>query len=736
MIRVFTVFIFVFVFNAGAQTSAPKSINYQGVARNAGGVPITNPFDIQFIIKDATTIVHDETQFGIQPNSLGLFSTLIGKAPNTLTLTTWNTGPFTLDVLIKSGPTFTLLGTQQLVSVPFALFAGMAGNVPTSYTNNILTIGASSYSISSGASVTPTLNGDVTGTPGNNTVTAIQNFPVSTITPTNNQILSYIGGAWTPTTMAASSLQPWAKTGNNVFLSILTDKVGIGTNIPNANLDIIGNATTTTSILQINNNNTTNTSPAILVNSTGGSAISANETSATGANAGLFNSTNGTAISGINNSSTKPAIIGQNNSTASNPAGNGVYGKTFNSHTNAAGVLGENAGGGPGVLGINNSPVAAVMGVNQFTTSINGLAHGVYGLSNNSSDFASGIFGENKGKGIGVYGYNSNSSSNNAIGVYGLVSNLTSSATAGVRGDASGVGPAVQGIGFGSGPAVNGLKPNTSTSGNAGRFEINNSSNSADALFASTIGPGASVIGIGSGSGPAVYGQKPGSSPSGNAGRFEITNPSNTDHALLVTTNGNVSGLGSAIHGIASGNSPTIYGLKPSTAGNAGKFEITNSINPSPALHAITAGSGAAMRATSGTVTASALALLIENGHIKVTGSPSFSTSAGTPTVIGGFTFPAVTVNGNDVKGMISFTTGATGFSPTNFCDIKINFGKPYPDTPTIVVTPLVDLQGLSYFVKDIQSSSFVLRLYRPFSMSAPVTTSTLPNIFNYIVIE
>ena len=137
MYKFFIALFFAVIFQFNAQTSSPKFINYQGIARDAAGTPITSAFDIQFTIKNPTTTVHNEFQNGIQPNSLGLFSTIIGKAPNTLTVSAWDNGPFSLDVLIKTGSSFTLVGSQPLVSVPFSLFAG---NVPSSYTNNILSV--------------------------------------------------------------------------------------------------------------------------------------------------------------------------------------------------------------------------------------------------------------------------------------------------------------------------------------------------------------------------------------------------------------------------------------------------------------------------------------------------------------------------------------------------------------------------------------------------------------------
>ncbi len=264
MLRFFTVLFFLVTFKVSAQTSAPKLINYQGVARDAAGVPITAPFDIQFIIKDISQVVHNETQNGIQPNALGLFTTKIGISP-TFTYSGWGSSSLQLEIWIKAGATFTQVGTQQLVSVPYALFAN---DVRSSYNSNVLTIGANSYSISSGSAATPTINGTglVTVTPNTGpvynvnvptptinfsantliysqgtfvtsstpfnptisgdafgpisttTVTALRNIPIANVTPFANQVLTYNGSAWTPS-LAAALPSGWSLIGNSATTS-------------------------------------------------------------------------------------------------------------------------------------------------------------------------------------------------------------------------------------------------------------------------------------------------------------------------------------------------------------------------------------------------------------------------------------------------------------------------------------------------------------------------------------
>ena len=142
------------------------------------------------------------------------------------------------------------------------------------------------------------------------------------------------------------------------------------------------------------------------------------------------------------------------------------------------------------------------------------------------------------------------------------------------------------------------------------------------------------------------------------------------------------------------------------------------------------------MCVTTGTLASASLGLLIENGHIKVTGSPTFNTSAGTPSVQGGFITPIVTVNGNDVKGVISIGTGASTIATPNSCDVKINFGKLYSANPIVVATPLSDLQGLSYMITNVQPSGFVLKLYRSANTTVPTVVPSVNFVFNYFVIE
>ncbi len=109
----------------------PQSIAYQAVARDNSGNPVTNQnISLQFSIREggATgTIVYQETH-NLTTNTLGSFNVNIGEG-------TVVTGPFAsinwglgtkylqVEMDIAGGTSFTDMGTQQMISVPFALYS-------------------------------------------------------------------------------------------------------------------------------------------------------------------------------------------------------------------------------------------------------------------------------------------------------------------------------------------------------------------------------------------------------------------------------------------------------------------------------------------------------------------------------------------------------------------------------------------------------------------------------------
>ena len=115
---------------------APSGINYQGIARDVGGKPLPEK-DISLrisILQDGASgaIEYDEVH-EVKTNAFGLFTLIIGKGePGTgnFKFISWALGNKWLQVEmdVNGGRNFQLSGSQELMSVPYALYAGFAGN--------------------------------------------------------------------------------------------------------------------------------------------------------------------------------------------------------------------------------------------------------------------------------------------------------------------------------------------------------------------------------------------------------------------------------------------------------------------------------------------------------------------------------------------------------------------------------------------------------------------------------
>ncbi|MCD6067133.1 MAG: hypothetical protein K0S33_1959 [Bacteroidetes bacterium] len=120
-----------------SNAQAPQGINYQGVARNTSGIEITNqPIGIELSIVDGSptgTVVYTETHT-VTTDMLGLFSLMIGggtPTTGTFSAVNWATGGgkwLKVSMDISGGTSYLLMGTSQLLSVPYALFAGNVTN--------------------------------------------------------------------------------------------------------------------------------------------------------------------------------------------------------------------------------------------------------------------------------------------------------------------------------------------------------------------------------------------------------------------------------------------------------------------------------------------------------------------------------------------------------------------------------------------------------------------------------
>jgi hypothetical protein len=144
-------------FNA-AMAQAPQAIPYQGVARNASGNILSNQsIGLRLSIRDLTVagaVVYSETHATVTTN-LGLFNLNIGSGTpitGTLAGVNWGVGAKFIKVEMDpaGGLSYIDMGTTQLNSVPYALFAGQSGstasgtlNVMPKWTPDGTTLGSS-----------------------------------------------------------------------------------------------------------------------------------------------------------------------------------------------------------------------------------------------------------------------------------------------------------------------------------------------------------------------------------------------------------------------------------------------------------------------------------------------------------------------------------------------------------------------------------------------------------------
>lgn len=130
--------------NVTAQS--PEGINYQAVVRDALGATITNaPVGLKLALVQNSasgTVVYEET-FSSFSNDFGLVNVVFGQGTvisGTFSNVDWSAGPYFIEVAadVTGGTTYSVLGSQQLMSVPYALFTKSAETFLTGDYNNLI----------------------------------------------------------------------------------------------------------------------------------------------------------------------------------------------------------------------------------------------------------------------------------------------------------------------------------------------------------------------------------------------------------------------------------------------------------------------------------------------------------------------------------------------------------------------------------------------------------------------
>ena len=120
---------------------APQGFNYQATVRNSAGALIVNQsvyFKFNLMLNSQTSVpVFTETHY-VPTDDLGQVNLVIGQGtPTTGTFSTinWGTGNYYLGIELNTGSGYVPMGTTQLLSVPYALYANSSGNATTATPN-------------------------------------------------------------------------------------------------------------------------------------------------------------------------------------------------------------------------------------------------------------------------------------------------------------------------------------------------------------------------------------------------------------------------------------------------------------------------------------------------------------------------------------------------------------------------------------------------------------------------
>lgn len=592
-----------------AFAQVPEKMSYQAIVRNTGGQILANQsVGIRASIlqgSPAGAAVYSERLTG-NTNANGLLTLEIGSGTvltGTFNTINWSTGSYYLKTETDptGGTNYTITGTSQLLSVPYAMYAktagGGGGSFAIPYTNTVNNAGTLFSLINDGdgtsvEGVNNTTTSSVASVRGIVSNTAPGGFS-SGVRGINNGTGGLGVGVW-----GSQAGSGWGVYG------VTPDGLGVYGNSSANGYGVYANSNTGTG-LNATSNNGTPANIAIFNNANNNSVLNANtvgngtvvNVTTTGNGAGVRSSTgSGFAIHGITSAQTSAGVIGDNNG-----AGEAVVGRTTSDIAGA--VVGRNDGGGYGVRGF-------------IATNTSGTAVGVLGQVglNNSMGRAGRFENFNASNNINnTFEVESNGNGNIPDNTQGNAASFlldnTNSVGAAVRGEVNTI--------FGNFGAAGVFGISSGTGGRAGLFYASNPAGNGASLIALTDGNGNAITanagkdgnGIETnidGAGNALYAWVPTFS-TGRAGRFNIFNDANTSDVITVTTVGNgiagnfkvdrVTGTSAAVKGevnsqFANFGTAGIYGISSGTGGYAGLFHASNPSGNGPALIAIADGNG------------------------------------------------------------------------------------------------------------------------------------------------
>ena len=187
---------------------APQGFNYQATVRNSAGALIVNQIVlVKFnILQNSSngTIVYSENQTA-NTDDLGHINLVVGQGTSTtgtFSAINWGIGNYYLGIELDTGNGYVTMGTTQLLSVPYALYANSSGNSSTPNLASVLAVnnGANNLQIKNLAD--PTVAQDA----------ATKGYIDSQITALQAQITALQSAIVTPLQNVSIGTQIWSST--------------------------------------------------------------------------------------------------------------------------------------------------------------------------------------------------------------------------------------------------------------------------------------------------------------------------------------------------------------------------------------------------------------------------------------------------------------------------------------------------------------------------------------------
>lgn len=587
---------------------APEKMSYQAVMRNTTGQLLTNQnIGVKVSVlqgSPAGTVVYSERLTGTT-NVNGLISMEIGTGTvlsGTFAGINWPSGNYYLKTETDptGGTSYTITGTSQLLSVPYAMYAKTSGSSGGSFA---IPFAATANNAANLFAITN--DGDGTSIDGTS------NSVTSSIAAVRGTINNVAPGGFSSAVRGINN--GTGGLGIGVWGSQAGSGWGVYGNTPGG-IGVYGNAS--------------GSGYGVYANSNTGTGLNATSTTGPAANLSITNNANNSTVLTANTSGSGTVIdvttsgsgVGVKSTT-----GNGFAIHGITSQQSSAGVIADNNGSGEAVVGRNTSDIAgAVVGRND------GGAYGVHGfIASNTTGTGIGVYGRvgvsgstgragrfqnfNTANDKNTFEVESNSTGNipdNTLGnVSSFLASNTNSVSAAVRGEVKTIfgnfgAAGIFGVSSGTG-GFGGLFYSSNINGN-GRALVALNDGNGDAIVANVGKDGDAIEANVDGTGRAIYGWVPTFS-TGKAAEFKNFNTANTSTALSATTVGNgiagdffvdnTNGTSPAVKGkvnsqFANFGTAGVYGESAGTGGFAGLFYASNASGNGPALIALANGNG------------------------------------------------------------------------------------------------------------------------------------------------